>query len=344
MDGDRILLNAVNSVYVDGRVWFWGKNINGLFYIDLKRKMCRYVLKQPKTNITDVLVYSSCLAVDKEIYFSPFNSRYICVYDTLKKEANYYDIDSFGEMYHAVHYASWVYFVGTKRTIRINCRTKLVEELVDFSNAGIASSPCRVGDSLFSASTERGYINEYDMKTLKVIRHSVNVLDDILSAFCYYNNSVWMAGYKALYEWDPRSGKINKMELPDGCTSREGIFNNEPFRAGAVIGKCIWFSPYKMNSIIRFDGKEISVVDVLSDDEVGGEFLHKEKEDICLVIDKYMEDYKVSRICDINNDGTGLKRGTFVECNESDLFMDGIIKENHVFSLSVLLSGVCVDD
>lgn len=83
------MLNDImfEDAYFDEKgIWFAASTHNGLYYLDLEKKIIEYIGKFPNEDAFAIRLYNHVIRYENKLIFIPFNARALVEYDILKSE------------------------------------------------------------------------------------------------------------------------------------------------------------------------------------------------------------------------------------------------------------------
>ncbi|SFQ11366.1 hypothetical protein SAMN04487928_11934 [Butyrivibrio proteoclasticus] len=305
------LLNFQEAEIIGDRIIFWALNSNGIFSYDLKNKTLDCLSKTEKYDNAEFL-FNGCAAYNSKIFFSPFNSSSICIYETETDEIEYIKLEKKGLFSSVFVYGDKIYFWGFgKNNVKVMLYpSHILQDLDELTDVSITSKPLIVENKVYFTIDEMGGFCEYDLSDGSKFRVHKLESDCKFNTISYAGDCLWFSGdKKKIIAWNTIDNEVQSYPLTLTNVNQDITWNEFFFDNSFVMGKYVYYLPKKTNEIIRIriDSGTIEIVYVI-DGANGGNFIRISDEYGLIVVEGGNHD----AICDIFVE----KRGTLVRNDE----------------------------
>lgn len=318
----KIFPSLSGSIRIEDKLYFWSKNINGLFKADPSGGDCRLLFQDIIGMDRGELRYSQCILCGEWIIFAPYHSSRVLFFNPFNNEFRIYKLDKPGGFCCLNKWNDWIYFWGTS-IIRMKENGSFSEELKSFSESGFIGNICQIDGLIYAAGCEENRINEYNLRTGKVVHHCVGKQKHSFCTISYIDSFFWL-GCKdgKIVRCSKDMLEIKEIGIPDDCFLFDQSVYQECYSNSIVFGNYIYFIPVSINSLIRVNLGTVRAEKVyeIDETELAGSVYEIDDKHIGLVIETRGSYYKVSRIIKISIDGE-IQENPYFEFGDLDSYI-----------------------
>lgn len=335
------LLSTCGTVPLNNMLFYWAKNINGLFSLNLSNGECKCHLQDDEERKSELLRYSTCIMVDERIIFAPYRSSRILMFDPKSEKYCYYPLNQPGEFSYLMEWRGWMYFWGTSGILRMGIKDGLFEKLDEFSDKNFVGNICLVDDCAYACAKEIGGIVEFDLNSNKAGIITILNNKQLFSVIFYADGLFLLGGNDGkIYKWRKGWLEIEEIPMEDEVRLNEDSEYSECYGGIKKIGDYVYFSPLRTESLIRVNLKDFhaETAFMINEDEIYGGFFDIDEERSGLIIEERGSYYRTSRelTISVNGDITEESVLFFVEGEE---YVPGMY-ENDIDTLQQFICSV----
>lgn len=341
---EKFYINAQSAVKNGDYLIFWSLNANSLIsYNTVTNEIQALDIERRSPDWPECFLFNECVNIGDVVYFAPYSSAYICSYDIKKSDIEYIPLGGKGKFSDIFIFNESMYLWGWGKNnvyeFDIQSREKtLIKEIEDVF---ISSNPVLVNERAFFTTDKKSIVCEYNFISREYNEHKIDGGEVAFNTICYKDECLYLSGDdNRIIKWNIENSETNSFVIRN-LNIKPEFWNNFLFNCCKIWGAYIYYSPYKANSLMRFDtiNNEIEVVTDF-EDATGGNFIEISTETLCFI--EEIEDHQAG--CDIliEKDGKTCKEDMFWVSYESMISVNApmSMKESKANSLSRFISAV----